>query len=423
MRARYLLSAIAFVSMCAFATSYEYKAAGVTGAVFRSTIQAACQDAADNFIATNPPGRYSLGVVAAGGSGSSPTCTFSVHDIPFNDDSDIGATIDVQEVSSSSSSSSSSNPCASKTGQSIDGVVSGGAQSAGHNMCSNDGCVVTISSNAINVIGNCPGGMCAIQTGTYSGAQCSFGSTTSADQTSPGNCVHDAAGNTVCSEHRTNGTNCGTVNGDEVCVTTAAPNSCVSYASGGVACNASTTPPVPNNGTTGVPATPTASVQDQASGNTTNYYSSTTVGGSTTTVVTNSGGASAPSGGASSSAGSSGSGTGPSASNGDCGATGVDCSSSGDATLPSLARGDSVQSLTQAFMSGVENSTLITSLNAISTSVPTGTCPSASFDVFGHSYDFMTSGCAMWETHIAPTLEAIMSIVWSVIAVMLVLTA
>ena len=243
------------------------------------------------------------------------------------------------------------------------------------------------------------------------------------------------------------GTNCGTYNGDEVCVSSVRKGSCVAYASGGTACAPATgstdaTPPAPNNGTPGVSATPDAAVT--ADGLTVNYYSSSTVASSShvpvvttpvqplptgtqgvasgtggTTTVTGTVVATGTAGGPVSTSNANGT------ANGDCNAAaGVNCSSSGDAQVPSLTRSDSVQSLGDTFVAGIQGSPIYTAVSGMATSFPdTGTCPTETFSAFGNSYDLLASGCTMWTGTISPVLSVIMTAVWAIIGVMIVLTA
>src|SRR5260370_38528260 len=69
-----------------------------------------------------------------------------------------------------------------------------------------------------------------------------------------------AGKNITCSTMQIDGTQCGTYNGDAVCIGKIPNNTCVGYASGGVACTVpsrtvATSPPAPNTGTVGPVAT------------------------------------------------------------------------------------------------------------------------------------------------------------------------
>jgi len=209
-------------------------------------------------------------------------------------------------------------PCTSKAGLAVDTVVPGGARSAGVSMCGADGCSVTMADHAINIIGRCPGGTCTIQEAKYTGDSC-VPPTDGTNTAQSGSCVNTSSG-VVCTE-QSKGKNCGTVNGDEVCVDSAAPGACVSYASGAVACVSKSdgsvpTPPSPNNGMNGVPAPPSVQVSNQSNSAVTNYYTSNVVNGSSAPVVTS---------GQASSSGSSGSGS--SSSGGGTASGGEVCSS------------------------------------------------------------------------------------------------
>lgn len=118
-----------------------------------------------------------------------------------------------------------------------------------------------------------------------------------------------------CMVKNQNGENCGQVNGEWFCARSTQPGVCTSTQSGGAVCGSNRTdgktetPPGPDNGTAGTPATPTASVKDDVTGRVTNYYNSTTVNGSTASSSSSSGGSSSSSSGGSSSSSSSGEGT------------------------------------------------------------------------------------------------------------------
>lgn len=127
------------------------------------------------------------------------------------------------------------------------------------------------------------GGPTCVASYEFTGAAC-VGSETSAATAPSANCITSSSGRycaTASSEK-----NCGTVNGQSVCVQDVPSNNCVAMDGGAVACASSAAPPVPDNGTEGVPAEPDAVLKD-AAGNTVNYYSSSTVSNSSSSVTTN----------------------------------------------------------------------------------------------------------------------------------------
>lgn len=323
------------------------------------------------------------------------------------------------------------NPCTSKSGKSVDTNVTGGSAAAGQTVYDAQGCAMQLSTNPVNVIG-C-GGQCQVATATYTGAQDVSGTPSAG---SGSDCM-SSGGSTFCSEDQ-NGKNCGTINGDEVCPASIPPGTCVSYASGGVACtmapgaNTASSPPAPNDGTTGTPATPTAQVSAPGSGSnssseiTTDYYSSSSVAGSSTAVSSSSTGVNVGNGGSGS--GSMGSGSGgsaPNAADGDCGATGVSCSGS---VPPSGWSGDCSDWDTcfQTFYSAVGQAPIVQGAVAIETAWPAGSCDIggvtlSTFD--NRSFDYGATACQVWNDYIATPLSVILLACWAVVGIFIVLSA
>jgi len=95
-------------------------------------------------------------------------------------------------------------------------------------------------------------------------------------------CVTSAAGVEYCNGPY--GENCGYVNGKYTCLGKTDSDECFVHTDGGRLCGESApVPPVPDNGTPGVRATPTDTVSQQSgatAGTTYNYYNSTVVAGS-----------------------------------------------------------------------------------------------------------------------------------------------
>jgi hypothetical protein len=313
------------------------------------------------------------------------------------------------------------------------------------------GCLYNTPLPAMHIFGS--GGATTtpkIYESTSAGQSCTSGDAGNGVTTADTQTDCDASG-TICHT----GNNCGTFNGDNVCVNTITPGTCVSYASGGVACAASgtggiSTPPAPDNGTPGTPATPSGAVT--ANGTTINYYSSTTVNAASAHPTTTTPIQAAPIGtqGLGGTSGGTGGG-GPTAitgavtvtsgtvaisgtvsthnqdgvANGDCNvAAGKDCSVTGSAGTPGLGRADTIASLGNAFVAGVQASPLYVAVNGLATSFPDGgTCPSASFSVFDHDYDFMTTACTIWTDHIDGVLSVIMAACWALMGIWIVVSA
>jgi len=159
------------------------------------------------------------------------------------------------------------------------GQDSGGGGSG--TLCVN-GCSYTNSANTLTIG---PGGTTGPTVyGKASGTGAACGSNTSGVTAAPNqggdNCIV-ASGHTLCVNDSTSNA---TINSDVVNPSQIPAGGCVGYGDGSAACNASTSPPVPNNGNQGSPATPTAIVGDNSGGGSVNYYSSTTVAGSTSVI-------------------------------------------------------------------------------------------------------------------------------------------
>jgi hypothetical protein len=95
-------------------------------------------------------------------------------------------------------------------------------------------------------------------------------------------CISDGA-NTWCTEPDLADENCGMLNGDYICLESVPDGGCTFYGNGDMACASNaTSPPAPDNGTPGVPATPdgTLSTSDGTTTTNINTYNNTTVTGS-----------------------------------------------------------------------------------------------------------------------------------------------
>lgn len=316
------------------------------------------------------------------------------------------------------------NPCTQLAGKQVDTVVSGGAVASGTTTYDQQGCAMTVTSNPVNIVG-CHGG-CAVQSATYTGQQ----QQNASPQTQAGsNCV-TGSGGTFCSEDQS-GKNCGTFNGDEVCPGSLPPGTCVSYASGGVACTQAVgassvpSPPGPDNGTPGHPASPTGQVQAPVTTNgvttqvTTNYYDSTTVNTSTGGIASSSGGLNVGNGGSfgSGTVGGNGSGSGPSAADGDCGASGVSC----DPGLPTLPDQSSILESSQTYMTGLSSVPIVAAVSGIAASVPVGQCPTGQFSIYGSVYT-IDAQCVLWDS-VKGIVQLCMLAVWTLVGVRILMSA
>ena len=235
-------------------------------------------------------------------------------------------------------------------------------------------------------------------------------------------CITSASG-TFCLDLQADGQNCGTVNGDAVCLGAVLNNTCVAFASGGTACTvgpnaggqatapaAAQTPPAPNNGTPGQPAVAMASVVGP-DGTTTNYYSAAAVKGSSTPVITAGSGPTI-----------SGNGTGAAPAN--QGPVSKDCAFLGTCVpgaLPAIPTTNDVQTSTTTYMSAVSASPIVHAFTNISAAFPTGQCPALSIDFFGKTIT-ATGMCKLWDT-LSPVISAIFLIAYTVMGVRIIMSA
>lgn len=216
----------------------------------------------------------------------------------------------------------------------------------------------------------------------------------------------DATG-TICRNADATGKNCGTYNGDRVCVSAVPANTCVEFASGGVACMAASsggTATPPDNGTAGMPATPTMKVSEN--GKTVNYYNSTVVNSSTVTVSTGN-----PQGGDPLTNGGSGSG-------GEGGS--LDDLEGGE--LGTV--GDYGESAS-GFYASIEGAPIVAAVSAIAGSIGTASCPSwsttvdAGFTSFDVDFSIV---CTLWDD-IAGVIGAVMLCVWALAGIKILMSA
>jgi hypothetical protein len=315
--------------------------------------------------------------------------------------------------------------CAASSGKTFAAQTSDGVHAAGTSLCGSDGCsyhAAATSTFRHIAFGVGTAGAGDFQNVTGDGSSCT--PATSApnlgqqqDTGVPSTTCASAGGNISCMTQNATGKNCGTYNGYQVCVADIPPGKCVSYASGGVACTeaagatAATTPPSPNSGTSGVPATPQETVTNPSG--TTNYYNSTTVSHSTTATTTTGNPVPPVSG-----SGAPGAGTAPSAENGDCAATGT-CASG--ATVPTLPTVPTIQSATQTYISAIQGAPIVAALASLSGSVPSGTCPAPSIVLWAHTFT-LDAQCTLWDS-IASVVSAIMLAAWVIMGVRILMSA
>lgn len=221
-------------------------------------------------------------------------------------------------------------------------------------------------------------------------------------------------GVTVCASQNA-APNCGTVNGDYVCVGSLPDDSCTFLSGGGVVCTVGTSsPPAPTESDGMTPAAPEGEFSltngEEEGGGEFEYYGPGVVAGSGTPVI----GGGAP-------------GTGGESSDGEEG--GGECSEPGscDGELPNggeLEEVDSFGELTGAFLARVEGAPLVSAIGDLGTSMPAGECPapSTTLDYLDGATITLDAHCTMWPD-IATVLSAVMLACWVFIGARIVLSA
>lgn len=176
-------------------------------------------------------------------------------------------------------------PCSALAGTTFEGdFTSGGTAST---VCGDAGggvmCEFTLHGVGVQTGTRARAGYSYFGAWTNGGTSCENGGDgTAGTQSGSNNCITDGA-DTTC--HATNQTNCGTFNGQPICVESVPAGTCMFLGDGGVACDPNAgTPPIPDTGTPGVEADPDG-VIDSGTGNggngsSINYYNSGTVAGS-----------------------------------------------------------------------------------------------------------------------------------------------
>lgn len=263
------------------------------------------------------------------------------------------------------------------------------------------GCALTAVPLSSMVIGG-SGAYQNVMYAEYTGMTC-------AEEDARGGKCASSAGEVVCSSEPEK--NCGTVNGDEVCIDAVSEeNPCVSFESGAVACLASVPDAQPDNGTEGEAAEPTAQVKE---GDTTvNYYSSSVVSNSSTPVVSDPADEDSGDG--------DGDGEGEGEEGDEC-VPGEECA--GD--LPDQGSAGNCDDFTACFSSffgRVQNAPIVDAVSGVSAAFPTGSCPSWNLEAFGETYALSAPMCSIWED-VAPILSAAFLFIWGWVATRIFLSA
>lgn len=263
-----------------------------------------------------------------------------------------------------------------------------------------------------------------------SGQSCSSTPSTPAP---PGEkCITGSSGMEYC-HNPTGGGNCGFVNGEFVCLKNIKNNGCKVMSDGSRVCGKDAgTPPVPDNGTPGIPATPDQEISAKDSGGTTynyNFYSSTTVGGSSRDP----GSSGAPQGSGQNGGNGTGSGVTDGDGEGEDDGEGIDTGDgselSGFGQCMAENGGVSLVAMTSCASSafgdawdGLTSSPLISAITGISAAMGTpGACPSYPITIFGETHDLMEFGCSMMAEQGA-LLQLIAMVIWSLFGIRIVLS-
>lgn len=249
----------------------------------------------------------------------------------------------------------------------------------------------------------------------YTGGSCSTGVEPENDEgplvDEPGtvNCV-SGDGVTYCAKESSR--NCGTVNGESVCLDTIPPGRCTFLGNGGMVCASDVgAPPAPTESDGETPASPDgefAAGGDDVEYTTYNYFGPGTV--------------------ASSGSASSGSGQGPSTDGGgdgeEPGAGPCEEPGSCPGVLPTLEEADSFADSTSAFLAGVEASPIVAAISGLGASMPAGECPApeVTLPYLADVTLVLDAHCDLWDS-IAGVLAAVMLAVWVFIGARIFLSA
>lgn len=219
-----------------------------------------------------------------------------------------------------------------------------------------------------------------------------------ADEPGTRNCV-SGDGVTFCASQTS--VNCGTVNGESICLDSVPPGRCVFLGDGGLVCGSMADGPTESDGMT--PATPdgefTASSDDVAEDDF-RYFGPGTVAASGTPV----------------------SGTGDDAPSdeGDDECTAETC----EGVLPELGETETFADATAAFMSAIEGAPIVSAAAGLGASMPAGECPAPSTEI--EYLDGLTlvldAHCGLWD-EIAAVLTFVMLAVYVFLGARIILSA
>lgn len=217
-----------------------------------------------------------------------------------------------------------------------------------------------------------------------------------------------------------NGTNCGHVNDEFVCLPQTEQDGCQVFASGARVCGtAAPTPPVPDSGTPGTPATPDTviNITENSSTTTVNYFNSSTVGASARNPGTSGDNPYDGTDDGSGATGGTGSGSG---SGSDNGCPEGDCTGVGEGA--EMGEVCTFQECTQEFFNRVKAAPLVEGVLTAGASMPTGSCPNWTLEAFNEDYLLSAPMCEIWD-EVSPLLSAIFLVIWAWVATRIVLSA
>lgn len=256
--------------------------------------------------------------------------------------------------------------------------------------------------------GACAGGECFARvafTGGGCGAEPDETGDALTDQPGNMNCV-SGGGVTVCAPQ--NSQNCGTVNGESVCLDAIPDGRCTFLGNGGMVCASdAAAPPAPTDSSGMSPATPDGEFNagsEDSEAQDFDYFGPGTVAESGTPT----------------------SGTGSTGTSDEGDEEGGECSEPGscEGVLPVLGETETVAEATQAFLGAVEGSPLIAAAMSIGTSIPEGECPAPSITIeyLGDMTLTLDAHCGIWD-EVAGVLSALMLAVFVFLGVRIVLSA
>lgn len=289
--------------------------------------------------------------------------------------------------------------CSSFEGQQVDRFFAGsslvGAQCAAPPGEEVDGCEALVANPTG---GRCADGLCFARlefTGDQCGAEPDITSEVLTDQPGSNNCL-SGGGVTVCAPVAN--MNCGTVNGQSVCLDSVPEGNCAFLGNGGMVCGSSASaPPAPTDETGMTPATPDGSFTASGDGESErdfDYFGPGTVATSGTAV--------GPAPGSGGTEGEGEEGEEPCMELGSC-----------PGVLPDLSEATSFGEATSAFLAGVQAVPLVAAASSIGGSMPAGECPapSTTLDFIGDVEITLDAHCGLWD-EIAVVLTTIMLGIW-----------